>query len=347
VFLFSMSSGLFLGWSLGANDAANVFGTAVGSRMIRFRTAAVCCSLFLIIGAVMSGAGASHTLGQLGAVNALAGAFVVAFAAALSVYLMTLAKWPVSTSQAIVGAIIGWNFFAGHATDYQILTKIVMTWMACPVLSAFFAVISYKLIGYAILFYRVPLFTLDRTTRNGLLLAGIFGSYALGANNIANVVGVFLPVAPFKDVMLFGLLPVSAAQQIFLLGSVAIGIGVFTYSRRVMETVGDSIFKLSPLMALVAVWSHSLVLFLFSSQALARFLTAHGLPHLPLVPVSSSQAIVGAVIGMGLIKGGRAIRWRVVGGITCGWVATPVLAGLVSFICLFIAQNVFLQTVRI
>jgi hypothetical protein len=54
-----------------------------------------------------------------------------------------------------------------------------------------------------------------------------------------------------------------------------------------------------------------------------------------------------AVIGMGLIKGGRAIRWRMVGGIACGWVATPVLAGLVSFICLFIAQNVFLQTVRL
>ncbi len=38
--LFFLTSGLFLGWSLGANDAANVFGTAVGTRMIRFSTAA-------------------------------------------------------------------------------------------------------------------------------------------------------------------------------------------------------------------------------------------------------------------------------------------------------------------
>ena len=52
--LFFLSSGLFLGWSLGANDAANVFGTAVGSRMIRFSTAAVICSVFVILGAVMS-----------------------------------------------------------------------------------------------------------------------------------------------------------------------------------------------------------------------------------------------------------------------------------------------------
>ena len=50
IFIF-LSSGLFLGWSLGANDAANVFGTAVGSRMIRFTTAAIICSAFVILGA--------------------------------------------------------------------------------------------------------------------------------------------------------------------------------------------------------------------------------------------------------------------------------------------------------
>ncbi|MCH6560137.1 NAD-dependent epimerase/dehydratase family protein [candidate division KSB1 bacterium] len=42
-------SGLFLGWSLGANDAANVFGTAVGTRMVRFGTAAAVCSVFVIL----------------------------------------------------------------------------------------------------------------------------------------------------------------------------------------------------------------------------------------------------------------------------------------------------------
>jgi PiT family inorganic phosphate transporter len=41
--LFFLSSGLLLGWALGANDAANVFGTAVGTRMVRFGTAAAIC----------------------------------------------------------------------------------------------------------------------------------------------------------------------------------------------------------------------------------------------------------------------------------------------------------------
>ncbi len=63
IFIF-LTSGLFLGWSLGANDAANVFGTAVGTRMIRFKTAAIIASIFVVIGAVIGGAGATHTLGN-------------------------------------------------------------------------------------------------------------------------------------------------------------------------------------------------------------------------------------------------------------------------------------------
>ncbi len=343
MFAFFMSSGLFLGWSLGANDASNVFGTAVGSRMIRFRTAAIVCSIFVVLGAVISGAGASHTLGELGAVNAIAGAFIVAFAAAMSVYLMTLARYPVSTSQAIVGAIIGWNLFTESLTDINSLSKIVSTWVLCPVLSAAIAMLLYKLVAIGIKQFNFHMFKRDRMTRHGLILAGVFGSYSLGANNIANVMGVFVPVSPFSDVSFFGLFNLTGAQQLFFVGGIAIAVGVFTYSKRVMLTVGEGILELSPVAAFVAVWSHSIVLFLFSSQGLESILTRHGLPAIPLVPVSSSQAIVGAVIGMGLLKGGRGIRWRTVGGIATGWITTPVIAALMSLICLFFMQNVFQQ----
>ena len=343
MFLFFLSSGLFLGWSLGANDASNVFGTAVGSKMVRFRTAAICCSIFIVLGAVISGAGASHTLGKLGSVNAIAGAFMVAFSAAASVYLMTKVGYPVSTSQAIVGAIIGWNFFSGSLTDYNTLSKIVITWVACPILSALIALILYKVLVFGINRMKIDMFRLDSMTRYGLIIIGAFGSYSLGANNIANVMGVFVPASPFTDISLFGLFTVTSTQQLFFLGGVAIGVGVLTYSQKVMATVGEGIMKLSPVSALVVVSAHSLVLFLFASQGLESFLQRHGLPTIPLVPVSSSQAIVGAVIGIGLLKRGRGIRWRVLGGIASGWAVTPIIAALISFISLFFLQNVFEQ----
>ncbi len=343
MFLFFVSSGLFLGWSLGANDAANVFGTAVGTKMIRFKTAAICCGIFVILGAVISGAGASHTLGKLGAVNAIAGAFIVALSAGVSVYLMTKARYPVSTSQAVVGAIIGWNFFSGSLTDYNSLIKIVVTWVACPFLSALFAIVIYKLVVFCIKTFKFHMFTLDALTRYGLLLVGAFGSYSLGANNIANVMGVFVPVSPFSNISLFGWFTLSSAQPLFFIGGVAIAVGVFTYAKRVMATVGEGILELSPVAAFVVVSAHSIVLFLFASQGLESFLIRYGLPTIPLVPVSSSQAIVGAVIGVGLLKGGRGIRWRVLGGIASGWVTTPIIAAVLSFVSLFFLQNVFEQ----
>ncbi|RTZ96363.1 MAG: inorganic phosphate transporter [Deltaproteobacteria bacterium] len=343
MFAFFLSSGLFLGWSLGANDASNVFGTAVGSKMIRFKTAAACCSIFIILGAVVSGAGASHTLGKLGAVNAMAGAFIVAFSAGVSIYLMTRAGYPVSTSQAIVGAIIGWNFFSGSPTDYTSLQKIVGTWVLCPLISASIAVVFYKLVVFGIKQLKPHILTQDALTRLGLLLVGAFGSYSLGANNIANVMGVFVPVSPFQDISLFGWVTLSSAQQLFFIGGVAIAVGVFTYSKRVMETVGEGIISLSPVDAFVVVTAHSTVLFLFASQGLESFLIRHGLPSIPLVPVSSSQAVVGAVVGIGLLKGGRGIRWRLLGGISSGWVVTPIIAAGFCFISLFFLQNVFEQ----
>jgi len=343
MFAFFLSSGLFLGWSLGANDAANVFGTAVGSRMISFRKAAIYCGIFVILGAVISGAGAAKTLGELGAVNAVAGAFVVALAAGATVYWLTMLGYPVSTTQAIVGAIIGWDLFAGALIDVAALEKVILSWFFSPILAALFSALLYKLIAYGMKHVRINMFSLDALTRAGLLFAGIAGAYALGANNIANVVGIFVPISPFSNISFLGLFTLNGAQQLFFIGAIAIAVGTFTYGKKVMLTVGEGISELSPIAALVAVQANALVLFLFASQDLEGFLLNHGLPAFPLVPVSSSQAIVGSVIGIGLLKGGRGIRWRVLGEIVGAWVVTPIAAIFLSFIALFFLQNVFQQ----
>jgi PiT family inorganic phosphate transporter len=115
-----------------------------------------------------------------------------------------------------------------------------------------------------------------------------------------------------------------------------------------MMTVGDSLLTLTPLGAFVVVVSHSLVLFIFSSTALEAFLASHGLPTIPLLPVSGSQAVIGSVVGIGLlqgIKGIRQIRWNVLVGIASGWITTPLLAAVMGFVLLFVVQNVFGQQV--
>ncbi len=343
---FYLLSGIFLGWSLGANDAANVFGTAVATKMVKFRTAAIIASIFVIIGAVISGAGAAHTLGKLGAVNALGGSFTVALAAAITVAWMTKLGLPVSTTQAIVGAIVGWDLFAGALIDTDALTKIVATWVINPILTGFFAYVLYKLTMFFLRKIKIHILEQDMYTRIGLVLIGAFGAYSLGANNIANVMGVFVTANPFKDVNLFNIIHITGTQILFFIGGVAIAVGIFTYSYKVMTTVGKSIFKLSPISALIVVLAESMVLFIFASESLAKFLISLHLPPIPLVPISSSQAVVGGVIGIGIAKGGgRAINFGTLGKIAWGWILTPVSAGIISFFSLFFMQNVFQQTV--
>ncbi len=341
LYLVYLSSGLFLGWSLGANDAANIFGTAVGTKMVKFRTAAIISSIFVILGAVYTGAGATQTLGKLGSVNTIAGAFMVAMAAAITIYWMVLLELPVSTSQAIVGAIVGWNIYSHKPTELGVLSQIAGTWVICPILSGIIAVALYGLLKYKLRKSNVHLLRRDSYTRIGLILVGAFGAYALGANNIANVMGVFVPSSPFQDLELPWGLSLNSTQVLFLIGGIAISSGIVTYSKNVMNTVGNGLMNMSPFVAWIAVFSQALVLFLFASQGLKNFLENHNIPSLPLVPVSSSQAIIGAVIGIGLLKGGRDIHWGVVGRIALGWVATPLISAVLCFVSLFFLANVF------
>ena len=338
--LLFLTSGLFLGWALGANDAANVFGTAVGTKMVKFRTAAIICSVFVILGAIISGAGTSHTLGKLGAVSALPGAFMTALSAAVAVYTMIKSGLPSSTSQAIVGAIIGWNLFSNNPTDSATLLKILSTWILCPILSGVIAVTLLKVLRIIGKRLQLHMIVADAYTRAGLIFAGALGAYSLGANNIANVVGVFIPAKPFPDIVA-GSFVFNSTQQLFLMGGLAISVGVFTYSKGVMKTVGGNLGRLSPTAAFVAVMAHSIVLFLFASRGLESWLAAHDLPTFPLVPVSSSQAIVGAIVGISILQGTTGIRWAVLGKIITSWIATPFVAGVICFIGLFFLQNVF------
>ncbi len=340
LFLIFLSSGLFLGWSLGANDAANIFGSAVGSRMISFKRAAWIASIFVVIGAVFQGQGGSETLNELGTVDALAGAFTVSLSAAFIVLMMTRRSLPVSTSQAIVGAIVGWSMFTGNPTDYKVLGKIVSTWVSGPILGMIFAALLFILLRKFLQRARIHIIKLDSYIRTALIVVGAFGAYSLGANNIANVMGVFVSSAPNINLN-FGLFQLDGVQILFLSGGLAISVGIFTYSKRVMEKVGNGILALTPEAAIVVVLSQSLVLFLFSSKSFASFLVSIGIPPLPMVPVSSTQLVIGALLGIGMVKGMREVKFTALGGVALGWVITPVMAGTLTFFSLFFIQNVF------
>ncbi|MCK7520230.1 MAG: inorganic phosphate transporter family protein [Ignavibacteriales bacterium] len=342
---FFITSGLFLGWSLGANHAVNVFGTAVVSKMVKFRTAAIISGIFVILGSMISGAGTTKTLTDLGSINAIAGSFSVALAVGISVTLMTRAKLPVSTSQAVIGGIIGWNIFTGSPTDYNSLIKNIIQLDCFSGYCCNIWIFNFQAHKKTVLKWKIHLLRLDNYTRIGLIIVGALASYSLGANNIANVMGMFASAPLFKDLNIGNIIVISSVQQLFLLGGIAIAFGIFTYGNNVMETVGTDLYKISPITGFVVVFAEFIVLWLFTSQSLESFLLKNNLPSFPLVPLSTTQAFIGAVIGVGLAKDPLSINFKVLGKIGIGWVVAPLTAGLITFISLFFIQNVFEQKI--
>jgi PiT family inorganic phosphate transporter len=93
---------------------------------------------------------------------------------------MTRAGLPVSTSQAIVGGIIGWNIFSGVRTDLAVIRKITLTWVLCPVLACVFAILLFFLVKKMLHLFPKHIYRQDVYTRWALILVGAFGSYSRG-----------------------------------------------------------------------------------------------------------------------------------------------------------------------
>jgi len=305
-------AGLFLGWALGANDSANIFGTAVTSGMVKYTTAVILAALFIITGAILQGGEGMETISGL-TPPSLNTALLITLAAALTVTVMTVWKLPVSTSQAVVGAIVGTGLMQG-SLHTAALTRVFICWVTTPLGAFLVSIISYIVLRKVFQLLRPSMISEDFIYRAGLLAAGCYGAYALGANNVANVTGVFTGQES-------GMLALGPA---LLLGGLSIALGVLTFSKNVMTTVGRAIVKINPFAALIVM--------------LAQAVTVH-FYALVGVPVSTSQAVVGAVLGISFIKGLQTLNFPLTGKIFLGWITTPVAAGLLAAAMFYLGRT--------
>jgi PiT family inorganic phosphate transporter len=305
--MLSLLGGIFLGWSLGANDAANAFGPAVTSRMLKFWYAAVVAAIFVLLGALAEGQAPIETLKSITSLS-LKQAIVSSVAAAVTVTLMTLLGFPVSTSQAVVGAILGIGFM-NRQLDVSAMSKVIICWFGTPIGGMLIAVVLLKALARLYNRLNTDLFQSDILLRVLLIAAGSYAAYALGANNVANVTAVFVGA---------GQLNIFWAK---LVGGLSIAFGIITFSRPVMETVGKKLVRLDPFSALIVV--------------LAEAITVHAYT-LVGVPVSTSQAVIGAILGVGLVKGINTVSKKTMAGILLAWFLTPTIACFISISLFFI-----------
>lgn len=302
-----LGAGAYVGWNIGANDTANCIGTTVGCGLISFRKAAILVAVFAIIGAMLQGQYVMKTISR-GIVSTELDYLAVCIALICSGFFVTLATFyriPTSTSQAMVGGVVGIGLAVGAEVNFSKFILIAESWIICPILV--------MALSFGTMYLVVSI--LRRFQTKSVLFQHAFGwlaiasscyvAYSMGANNAGNAVG---PIAN---------LDIFPPQLLLFIGGVSIAIGAITFGRKVADTVGKGITPLDIPGAFVAQISSAFGMHLFSLFG---------------IPVSTSSAVVGAVVGVGLVKGARAISKKTIITILVGWALTPTLAGSFSFL---------------
>jgi len=266
--------GISVGWSIGANDAANSLGTAVGSKVLTLRQAIILIVVFGFLGAYFQGAYVTKTIGkgivpldQLDKQVAIYVALVATFSACIWVVLATYWKMPISTSHSIVGAVAGAGLAIGAPVKWKMLLDIFVCWIFTPLGAAILGFIFFIVLQN--LFYRfVPRKLIKPIVFFSIIVSGCYVAYTWGANDVANATGVIAGVG------------VLTPKMSVVFGGLAIVLGIMTWGYKVIETIGSEITRLLPIMALSAQ---------LASAVNVHVYTLFG------IPVSTSHSIVGAI----------------------------------------------------
>jgi Phosphate/sulphate permeases len=305
--------GLAVGWSIGANDAANSLGTAVGSKVLTLRQAILLIAIFGFLGAFLQGAHVAKTIGKgiipmdrLDRSLATYVALAACFSACVWVVLATYWKMPISTSHSIVGAVAGAGLAVSAPIKLKVLGDIFICWMLTPLGAAVLGYLFY--IAFKWLLPRIVPENRLRAVMTALVVAsGCYVAYTWGANDVANATGIIVGAG------------ILSPKISVIIGGLAIVLGIVTWGYKVIETVGSEITNLLPIMAFAAQ---------LASAVNVHIYTVFG------IPVSTSHSIVGAIVGVGLVKGVKVLNLNIMKEMALCWLATPFISGIISFVVL-------------
>ncbi|MGD6994596.1 anion permease [Sutcliffiella horikoshii] len=311
--------GLFFAMNIGASGAAASMGIAYGAGVVKRNVALVLCGIAVFFGAWLGGAEVVKTMGS-GIVPqstfTVAIALIVIASAALSLFLANVFGIPLSTSEVIVGAVVG----AGIVYQSVFVGKlawIVSFWLLTPVLAFLLAIGATWVLKNSVI---------DRWVKSSravpilsvlVVVMGVFEAFSAGMNNVANAVGPLVGAG------------IMSTSQGILWGGLFVALGALLLGHRVMETNGKKITKLRLEEGCVISGT---------GAGIVTVASVFGIP-VPLTQITTSS-----IIGIGFVKQGRSVLKKdIVVQLLVVWVVSPVLSMVLSYtlIQLLIEQNVY------
>ena len=300
--------GLVFEYVNGFHDAANAIATVVATRVLTPTQAVLMAGSLNLVGA-LTGVAVAKTVGS-GIVDAKVVTQDLVVAALLAAIIWDLITWwiglPTSSSHALIFSIIGASV-AIHGLDVVILPGLQKTSFGI-VYSPMLALIVGYLFMLALywILRRTSYAWVQRFFGKAQILSSAYMAYSHGGNDGQKTMGVIaLALAAY------GTIPTGDGffipDWVKVLCAVAIGIGTMTGGWRIMKTMGTRITTLTPVQGFAAETTAGTVI---------EIATRFG------IPISTTHAISGAILGVGSTKRLSAVRWGIAGRIVSAWVLT-------------------------
>ena len=314
----------------GFHDAANSIATVVSTRVLSPAVAVLWAAFFNFVAAFTIGTAVAKTVSQ-GLVDPGIITPTVVLAALLGAIIWDLLTWwlglPSSSSHALLGGYAG-AALAKAGISGLILSgwvKPIAAIVISPVLGLTIALVLYVSLSW--LFNKGPAPTLNLVFRRLQLVSAAFYSLSHGANDAQKTMGIIVGLLVGSQALFadqtgflghFHLTDSAVIPLWVILGAhTAIATGTAAGGWRIVKTMGTGITKLQPFGGFCA-----------ETGGAITILIASGLG----IPVSTTHTITGAIVGVGVSRRMRAVRWLVAGRIVWAWILTiPAAAGIAAF----------------
>ena len=320
--LLTLALSLGYAYTNGFHDTANAIATSVSTRALSPRVAVLMAAVANLIGSLYS-TEVAKTVGK-GIVDVTGGVSLeLVFAAVFGAVAWNLITWyfgiPSSSSHALVGGLAGAGLVEGGGGMVQwdqLMTKVILPMISSPI--AGFIVAFFVMTGLMWLVRHWRPTRVNRWFRSLQIVSAAWMAFAHGRNDSQNAMGVMT-----LALLAYGAIPTfDVPTWVIFTAAAAIAFGTYSGGWRIIHTLGSRVIRLTPLHGFAAETTAGLVIQVASSIG---------------APISTTQTITAAIMGVGSVQRKNAVRWGVARNSVTAWVLTlPASAGVAAGVYLLL-----------
>jgi PiT family inorganic phosphate transporter len=317
VLFFALALALLFGFWTGFTDAAYATAGIIATKAVKSNQAIVISAVGSLIGMTVFGSAVAKTIGTgIIAVGFASGEVIIATligALIFDVIFSWIFALPISETHVLIGGLIGAGVAAGGFEVIEIggvINKIIIPLITSP----FIAIIAAYLITVIVIriFWKRPASRMNKHFKRLQVLSTFLFSVTDATNDAQKVMGIFTMLLLYYGYITEFIVPF----WVIIVSYVVLTSGVVFGGWRVVKTMAKKITRLKPYQGFSGDLASSIIL------GSAAFLG---------MPVSSTHVDNGTLIGAGLIRGTKAVKWGTIRSILWAWVLSAPLSAVFSY----------------